>query len=238
MELLPFGDRAILINFEQKIEPAINDQVIALKQLLNESQIDGLKDTIPAYCSLTVVYDPLEASYDKLCDQILQLAQLADKTPDFKSQTFDIPVCYGDEFGPDLEDLSEDIGVTPDDITSTHTSLAFRVYMIGFLPGFVYMGSLPDSLKCNRKKTPRLKVPARSVGLAGIQTGIYPSEAPGGWQIIGRTPIRIFNAKNEQPFLFKAGDQVKFHAISKDEYQEIEADLDRGKFDMTSIYVR
>ncbi len=134
------------------------------------------------------------------------------------------------------EEVRKQTGLSPKSIIEIHTSITFQVYMLGFLPGFVYMGSLPESLSCARKPKPRLRVPPRSVGLAGLQTGIYPSEAPGGWQIIGKTPLNIFDGKNENPFLFKAGDQVKFHAISTKAHLKFELKVESGSFNIEEIY--
>ena len=217
----PYGESALLINFEQKIEEAIHTQVIELKAAIETAQLPGVSFLIPAYCSLTVGYNPEELDYDTLCVLIKNLE--TNGTPIRKNLTrkLSIPVCYDLEFGLDLKDLATEKQVSIQEIIQLHTSTIFRVYMLGFLPGFTYMGKLPKSLVCARKTTPRLRVPALSVGLAGYQTGIYPSEAPGGWQIIGRTPIPIFDTRKKQPFLFQAGDQVQFKAISKKEFNQI-----------------
>jgi inhibitor of KinA len=217
-----FGDRALLINFEQKIDPGINAAVIALEQAIEAAAIPGITFCIPAYCSLTVGYDPAVLSYQNICTQIRTLMTDNRSKKDLpSSRKLEIPVCYEEPYSLDFPDLTQQTGLSREEIIEFHTSIPFRVYMLGFLPGFAYMGRLPDALFCSRKKTPRLRVPAQSVGLAGFQTGIYPSEAPGGWRIIGRTPWKIFDGGKEDPFLLRPGDEVVFVAITKQDYLEI-----------------
>ena len=217
---LPYGDRAILINFEQKIDPKINAQVHQLKAALEQAKIEGIDYLIPAYCSLTVGYQPAVLDYDILIEIIKSIkTQTADTT--FENQRkLNIPVCYESPYALDIKDLAKNKGLSIDQIINLHTSSIFKVYMLGFLPGFVFMGKLPSRLECQRKPSPRLRVPPRSVGIAGLQTGIYPSETPGGWQIIGQTPLTIFDPKKANPFLFQAGDSVQFYAISEKEFLE------------------
>ena len=223
MQFHAYGDSALLINFDQKIDPEINLAVVALKDAIEKFTIPGVTFCIPAYCSLTVGYNPSVLHYDELCEQINALTSI--NMDDKKLQpgrTLKIPVCYEVPYALDFPDLIQQTGVSREEIIKIHTTTPFRVYMLGFLPGFAYMGRLPETLFCSRKKTPRLRVPAQSVGLAGYQTGIYPSEAPGGWQIIGRTPLKIFDGEKENPFLFQPGDQVVFEAISKEEFERME----------------
>ena len=231
----PYGEEALLINFEQDINETVHQQVIALKTAIEAAQLPGISFLIPAYCSLTVGYNPEELDYETLCLLIKNLE--TDETPTINNQTrkLTIPVCYEEEFGLDLKDLAADKQLSTQEIIELHTTTLFRVYMLGFLPGFTYMGKLPESLVCNRKTSPRLRVPALSVGLAGYQTGIYPSEAPGGWQIIGRTPIPIFDTRKEHPFLCQAGDQVQFEAISKKAFETISKEVEAGNFNWKQI---
>lgn len=220
-----YGDQALLINFEQKIDPAINAAVIGLKNAIEQAKIEGITFLIPAYCSLTVGYHPQVIEYAILVKIIAQLGKnVSDSKYQEKKDTarqLRIPVCYESPYALDLQSLSEEKGITAEKIIELHTSQTFKVYMLGFLPGFVFMGKLPEALACNRKTTPRLRVPANSVGIAGFQTGIYPSISPGGWQIIGRTPFNIFNPKKEKPFLFQPQDEVSFYAISTDEFEQM-----------------
>ena len=237
MKILPFGSTALLVNFEQKIDPLINAQVLALQKVLEESSPPGLSHCIPAYCSLTIVYDPAHQSFEKLKERVLQLSKTL-PVESFSSgrRQLNIPVCYEEDYALDLEEVSQQTGLSISEIIHHHSSIPFQVYMLGFLPGFAYLGKLPEMLSCTRKASPRLRVPARSVGLAGLQTGIYPSEGPGGWQIIGQTPVNVFSEQEAQPFLFQAGDQVYFHPISTSVFHDIRTAVEAGEFDNKSLY--
>jgi KipI family sensor histidine kinase inhibitor len=169
---------------------------------------------------LTIGYNPSVIRFEALCNKIKALKIQKTKTPD--SRKLNIPVCYEEDFAIDLKEVKSQTGLSTSEIINIHTSTLFQVYMMGFLPGFPYLGKVPEALFCKRKDNPRLKVPARSVGLAGYQTGIYPSQAPGGWQIIGQTPLDIFDASKAHPFLFRAGDQVQFQEISGFDFENIE----------------
>ncbi|MFT4760838.1 MAG: inhibitor of KinA [Paraglaciecola sp.] len=224
IKFLPYGNRAILINFEQKISSAINHQVTWLATQIEAARFAGIEFCIPAYCSLTVGFDLKKTDYLSVVKIIKQL--ISKYKDNFKQEIpkkeiapiVKIPVCYHEDFAPDLIEVSKQTGLSIAKIITLHTAQTYHVFMLGFLPGFPYLGVLPKELSVKRKATPRLKVPARSVGLAGLQTGIYPSDAPGGWQIIGQTPLAVFIEKADNPFLLKAGDQVQFHAISKEEF--------------------
>ena len=223
-----YGDQAILINFEQKIDPAINAAVIALKNAIEQAKIDGITFMIPAYCSLTVGYNRTIIEYEILVEVINQIGIDVSDTlggiryEEASFRQLKIPVCYELPYALDLKELSEEKGISIEKIIDIHTSQSYKVYMLGFLPGFVFMGKIAAELQCNRKVTPRLRVPASSVGIAGFQTGIYPTISPGGWQILGRTPLKIFNPQKEKPFLFQAGDEVTFYSITKEEFITIE----------------
>ncbi|PHN05311.1 5-oxoprolinase subunit PxpB [Flavilitoribacter nigricans] len=222
-----YGDRALLIRWEQRIDPAINTDVVRLDRAIAAAKIEGIQFSIPAYCSLTVGFHPDRITYEQLCDQIQSIRSKSSDpvaaTP--TNRQVEIPVCYEGAFAPDLEWMCQRTGLDPSHIIQLHTGTLFRVYMLGFMPGFPYLGSLPSVLEAPRKETPRLRVPAGSVALAGLQTGIYPIESPGGWQIIGRTPLQVFDPSREEPFLLRAGDEVQFKAIGSDEYEELKNKL-------------
>lgn len=224
-----YGDQAILINFEQQIDTAINAAVVALQNAINQANIDGITFLIPAYCSLTVGYNPTIIDHNILVEVIKQIGtnslEKKDKTTTNQiARQIRIPVCYEAPYALDLETLSKEKGITKEQVIALHTSQTYKVYMLGFLPGFVFMGKIVPELACNRKETPRLRVPASSVGIAGFQTGIYPMISPGGWQILGRTPLKIFDPQKDNPFLFQAGDEVSFYSITAEEYLKIEND--------------
>lgn len=233
-----YGDQAILINFEQKIDPQINAAVHALHSKIKAASWNEITFCIPAYCSLTVGYHPKLTTY---LDILKKIKTIVDQSTVIKEKQpasiLKIPVCYEEEFAPDLHEVALSKGLVVSELIAMHTSTTYDVYMLGFLPGFVYMGKLPAALEVQRKANPRLRVPAGSVGLAGFQTGIYPSEAPGGWQIIGQTPLTIFDPNSAEPFLFKAGDKVQFEAIDKLTFERKKKEEDKFfKFDsVTSL---
>lgn len=223
-EILPYGDHALLVRFEQTIDTDIHQNVIALEKAIVRAAIPGYRYSIPAYCSLTVVFEPLSTSYDAWKSILNELLQQG-PPPEVRaeSRTLTIPVCYEAPFAPDMQEVQDLTGLTAESIIALHTQHQFRVYMLGFLPGFAYMGKTPEALFCPRKSVPRTQVPAGSVGLAGFQTGIYPSPAPGGWQLIGQTPISVFNPERTAPFLFQPGDLVQFKAITEAEFWDLKA---------------
>ena len=182
-------------------------------------KLPGVTYCSPAYCSLTIGYHLDTISYQDLCSAIKALD--VDQALTTQSKSIRVPVCYESEFAPDMNELSQQTGLTAEEIVTLHTTQTYHVYMIGFLPGFTYMGKVDDKLECKRKETPRIKVPAGSVGLAGLQTGIYPSEAPGGWQIIGQTPWEIFNPKSQSPCKFQPGDQITFYSVTESEFLQL-----------------
>jgi len=235
MDIIPYGDHAILINFENKIDLEVNRKVLSLSNALNESKPKGFKYTIPTYCSLSVIYDPLITNYHSLKNEIVATEHQIDKINSEDGRILKIPVCYAQQHAPDLEKFAKSRALTSKEIISIHSAQVYHVYMLGFLPGFAYLGKLDESIKATRLSTPRLKVPAGSIGLAGLQTAIYPCESPGGWQLIGRTPISIIDETKERSFLFKVGDQVKFYEIQDDEYKDIEVDIILNKFDTESL---
>ena len=218
MTIRPYGDQALLVEFAPQIDPATNAAVVALARAVEAAAVPGLSGCVPAYCSLTVGYDPAVLTYAAAEALVRQLHDVAPAATSQPGRRLRVPVCYEAGFAPDLADVAAHAGLSTAEVVRLHTETEFRVYMLGFLPGFAYLGRLPEALRCPRKATPRLRVPAQAVGLAGLQTGIYPVEAPGGWQLIGRTPLPVFEPNRPEPFLFRAGDQVQFYAISAAEF--------------------
>ncbi|MEM6999100.1 MAG: 5-oxoprolinase subunit PxpB, partial [Pseudomonadota bacterium] len=222
MSFQPFGDAALLINFEQRIDLQVNKKVIQWYHAITSAQLPGVTYCSSAYCSLTVGYQLDTINYQELCSAIKALD--VDQKLKNQSKSIQVPVCYESEFAPDMNELSQQTGLTTEEIITLHTAQTYHVYMIGFLPGFAYMGKVDSKLECKRKDTPRIKVPAGSVGLAGMQTGIYPSDAPGGWQIIGQTPWEIFNPNSQSPCRFQPGDQVTFYSVTESEFLQLKND--------------
>lgn len=207
---LPLGDRAVLVRLGESISLETNARVHGLAAAISEARLRGVIEVCPAYADLAVHYDPFATDFDTL---VRSIAGLPDEGGVRQGRTVEIPVRYGGEWGPDLVSVAELTGLSVAEIVARHTGQTFSVYMLGFLPGFPYMGTLPENMAVPRLKTPRQKVPSGSVGLAGRQTGIYPREAPGGWQIIGRTELRLFEPGQTGGFLLKPGDTVRFTAV-------------------------
>lgn len=217
---LPVGDRALLVEFGNTISLDVNRKVHALDNALVQLQPQGVLECVPTYRSLLVHYDPLKTSYEKLVFRLQDVeARLHEFTVSTHKQVVEVPTVYSGECGPDLKYVAESRNLTEDEVVRFHSGREYTVYMIGFVAGFPYLGVVADEIATPRLKTPRLRVPAGSVGIAERQTGIYPCEAPGGWQIIGRTPLKLFNPKNRPPALIHPGDTVKFKPTSKREFE-------------------
>ena len=217
--IVPAGDSALIVEFEERIDPAINARAIALADSLQAAAIAGVRDVVPTYRSVAVFFDPLRTNYDTLLERIERDAGRPAPDAARQAEPLRIPVCYGGDLGPDLGAVAAFGGISADEVIALHASATYRVFMLGFVPGFAYMGIVDARIAAPRHSTPRVRVPAGSVGIAGVQTGIYPAETPGGWQLIGRTPIKPFDANRAQPFLMKAGDAVRFYAIDRAEYE-------------------
>jgi inhibitor of KinA len=231
-----YGDSALLIELGNAINPFIHQQVLTMDKYLHEHASEYVIYTIPAYSSLTVVYDASLGAKDILMDILHRInIENVDISSNKTVRKLKIPVCYDPVYGLDFTFLVEQKMMSDAELITAHTATNYHVYMIGFLPGFPYMGELPSELEVARKEFPRSKVPKGSVGLAGKQTGIYPSDSPGGWQIIGRTPIDIFHYSDADPFLFNQGDRVRFYPINRDEFQFIAAEQKANRFDITSL---
>ena len=220
------GDSAVIIDFGNTIEWYINQKVLALCHALEAAAIVGVLDVVPAYSSITVHYDvsrivkpnTATAAYSALKDNLQKLVSASVENVFTDSRKLRIPVCYNSTFGPDLKEVALFAKTTVQEVIHLHTSRTYNVFMVGFLPGFAYMGEVNERIAMARKPEPRLQIEAGSVGIAGKQTGIYPLTSPGGWQIIGRTPVKTFDKTRAEPVLFTAGDQVEFYSISEDEF--------------------
>lgn len=216
------GDGAVLVEFANVVSPAVNRRVQAMAATLDADPPPGLLDLIPAYRTLLVVYDPLAISYDALLQRLRALdGQSTASAP--SSRVVTIPVAYGGEFGPDLAAVATHTGLAEGEVIARHTAGRYLVYFLGFSPGFPYLGGLDPALATPRLREPRLRVPAGSVGIAGTQTGVYPEATPGGWQLIGRTPLRLYDPAAADPFLLHPGDELRFAAVEEDEYVRLAA---------------
>jgi inhibitor of KinA len=216
--IVPAGDSALIVEFEERIDPAVNARTIACADAIQAAAIAGVRDVVPTYRSVAIYFDPLRTDSDALIDRIAREAERAPVPPASAPPAVRIPVCYGGEFGPDLVGLAGFADMSPDAVIRLHASVVYRVFMLGFVPGFAYLGLVDGRIAMPRHATPRVRVPMGSVGIAGVQTGIYPAETPGGWQLIGRTPVKPFDPSRREPFLLKAGDAVRFYPIDRAEY--------------------
>ncbi|MBB6284806.1 inhibitor of KinA [Geobacillus subterraneus] len=223
--LVPLCEYAITVRFASCIDETVNDIVHRTAVQLQAAQKEGIMEIVPAFSSLTVYYDPLVAgNYADVCTWLRENIGSSGQDARRSTRTTVIPVCYGGEFGPDLADVARFHGMTEDEVVALHSAGRYRVYMIGFSPGFAYLGGLSPRLATPRRTVPRTMVPAGSVGIAGGQTGVYPLATPGGWQLIGRTPLKLFDPHREEPSLLSAGDIVQFRPIGVEEF----ACLERG----------
>ncbi|HVE60276.1 MAG TPA: 5-oxoprolinase subunit PxpB [Chitinophagaceae bacterium] len=228
--LFPLGDNAILIDFGNELNEGINKKLLSIFEKIKDQHLPGVLDVVPAYSSLTIHYDVMKilekAGSKPVFDFITnQVKKIIDEVKDIsfeENRKISIPVCYDEEFGLDLSFLANKKNLNIEDVIQLHTAKSYRVYMIGFLPGFAYMGEVDEKIQIPRKENPRTNVEAGSVGIAGSQTGIYPLQSPGGWQIIGRTPLQIFDKGKTEPVLLQPGDEIKFFSINRDEFRNYE----------------
>jgi inhibitor of KinA len=227
--LLDLGDGALTLEFGDWIDTALNARVMAARDALASLKLDGIGDLVPTYRSLTVHFDPLQLDRDALGKALLQVAT----SPDQKSAPATrwlIPVAFGGDFGPDLAQVAQTTGRSESDVIDAVCTTALRVFLIGFLPGFPYLGELPDWLHLPRRTTPRTAVPANSLAIAGPQVAVYPWQSPGGWHLLGRTPARLFDvADTGRPALLAPGDSVRFRAVGPSEFDELARDLEAGR---------
>jgi inhibitor of KinA len=235
VRILPAGDQALLVEFGQNITLELSAKVRALQQSLRGFPIRGIRDMIPSYASMLVEYDPLSISSEVLSAEIrLRLPSKVEEL-DEKQALFLLPTIYGGEFGPDLDDVADYAGLTAKEVVALHANRDYLVYLIGFTPGFPYLGSLDQRIAMPRLASPRPKIPRGSVGIAGAQTGIYPSESPGGWRIIGQTPIPLFNLRAVPPALFQPGTWVRFRPVDGIEFDSIKRQLANGTYQIDRV---
>jgi len=216
--LSPFGDRALLLEFSPGINPQTLGAMQVFLRLLVSAQIPGLKEIIPSYCSLLVGYDPFIWSFPNLSSALREILKQKVSSPEPYSPVKRVPVVYGKEYGPDLSYVAQFHKISPAEVVTRHSSVVYRVYAIGGFPGLPAMGIVPKEIETPRLSTPRTKVPSGSVALAGKQTGIYALESPGGWQLIGRTPLTIFDPFRNPPSWFQTGDRVQFYPIPETDF--------------------
>lgn len=222
MRIEPLGDSAVQVVLgDAPGEPARRRVEVAARRLA-ESALPGLIECVPGFTTLTIHYDPLQLPPGSLESSLAHLLADLDESAGDDGRLVEIPVCYGGEFGPDLESVASLHGLAADEVVALHAAGEYRVHLVGFVPGFPYLGGLDAKLATPRRESPRTAVPAGSVGIGGAQTGIYPVESPGGWQLIGRTPLRLFDALRDPPALLRAGDRIRFLAVDADAFRRLE----------------
>jgi inhibitor of KinA len=233
--LLDAGDAAFTVEFGSVVDPALLAAVQSLDAAIAARRagggLAGLVETMPTFRSLTVFFDPLVTGRQALIDELQPLLAPATHAHRAAGRHWRLPVCYEGEAGPDLASVARSIGCATDEVVALHSGTEVVVYMLGFLPGFPFMGDLPERLRLPRRTEPRLRVPAGSVAIAGAQTAIYPWESPGGWHLLGRCPVSLFDARRETPALLAVGDRVRFEPVSTAEYQRLVAGLQAGEID-------
>ena len=221
IECLPCGECALTVQLGHAIEETVADDVRAFAAGLETAALPGIRELVPTYCTVMVHYDPAVWGFEELSAKLTELAGILEAAAGGDSLLVEIPVLYGGEAGPDLEFVASHNGLTPEEVIRRHAEPASLVYMLGFTPGFPYLGGMDESIAAPRLKTPRVRIPAGSVGIAGSQTGVYPIDSPGGWQLIGRTPLRLFDMEGENKFLLKAGQRVRFVPIDEAEFRRL-----------------
>ncbi|MDQ0254676.1 inhibitor of KinA [Evansella vedderi] len=222
MNISPLGDKALRIELGKEVSPEINHKIRSFILVLKRELIHGVKELVPAYCTVTLFYDPMLITYHELTAKLYKLKEHLGSIELPPAKIIHIPTCYGGEFGRDLHYVADFHGISVEEVISLHSKTSYLIYMIGFSPGFPYLGGMSRQLATPRLDIPRERVAAGSVGIAGEQTGIYSVETPGGWRIIGKTPLRLFDPDNIPPILLEAGNYIKFDPISPEEYSAIE----------------
>ncbi len=222
MKIIPASDSSLLVVFGNEISPALHERVIALFHSFQARHDPRIRNLHPGYASLLIDFDPLRLTHDELSSVVEQLALASESVVHEPASVVTIPVCYDIEFGPDLLDVAQRAGLSIDEVIRLHSSPTYLVYFLGFTPGFVYLGGLPEGLHTPRLATPRPSIAGGSVGIAGGQTGIYPFDSPGGWKLIGRTPLLMFDPEGAPPTRLQPGDWMKFSPIDRATFGDLQ----------------
>lgn len=236
VRFLSAGDRALVVEYGDRVDRGLSERVLRLAAAIRSKPPGGVVETVPTFRSLTVYYDPLQTTGAALQDAIAKLLELGEARRR-GGRLWRVPVCYDGDFAPDLGEVARLTGLTQDTVVALHSGTRFHVYMLGFLPGFPYMGDLPSELTLPRRADPRLRVPAGSISIATSLTAIYPYESPGGWHLIGATPIRMFDPERPEPALFAPGDTVSFYPIDAGEFAAIRLAAETRSYEVESTPV-
>lgn len=231
--ILPTGDRALTVEFGNEISEEINAHLLGFIKEFKEMHLKGIEEFVPSFRSVLIHYNPGVLSFADMCNRINEVLSHPITGISHKKRIVEVPVCYENGLGPDIEFVAQHAGLPVSEVIKIHSCEPYLIYMLGFQPGFPYLGGLDERIHTPRLETPRLKLEAGSVGIGGKQTGLYPMESPGGWQIIGLTPVRCYNPYSETPIPYRAGDYIKFVPISYDEYLRLKELDQKGEYKFT-----
>lgn len=231
VKYLPAGDCGLVVEFGRTIDKEINNKVHGLMNWIEKKEIPGIRDLLPTYRSLMIMYNPVEIGFEKLVGVLMEYNIDTSVNENLSKRILQVPCCYGARFGVDLGDMEKLTGIDRDEIIRIHSGVDYKIFMLGFLPGFVYLGGLDKRIEAPRLKTPRLKILPGSVGIGGNQTGVYPIASPGGWRLLGGTPLDFYNPEREEPIFCKAGEYIRFVPINIDEYYDIRHMIITGSYE-------
>lgn len=229
MEVKQYAEDALTINLGSEVDEKINRQLVQLKGAITELKFDGIVDIVLSYTSLIIYFDVLKADTEKISKTLMKIDINRLEDSDYAYKVVKIPVCYGGKFGPDLGMFKEQ-NLSAEEVISLHSDKEYLIYMLGFMPGFPFLGGLDERLYKPRLDSPRTNIPAGSVGIGGQQTGMYPFDSPGGWNLLGRTPIPLYDSTREQAIYYEAGDRIIYTAIDEDEYYRIKEAYGKGEY--------
>ena len=230
IKYLHSGDKSLVMEFGNSIKPEINAKIRNMVMAIDENTIKGISEIIPTYRSILIIYDPLLIEYNNLIEYLKETYSGLGDSSEGATRIVELPTVYGGEYGPDIEFVAKHNNLTVEQVIKLHSSTDYLLYMLGFTPGFGYLGGMKKEIETPRLQVPRTKIPAGSTGIAGNQTGIYPIDSPGGWQLIGRTPVKLYDPLATTPILLNAGDYVRFVPISEKEYLKIKKEINNGEY--------
>ncbi|WP_271399036.1 5-oxoprolinase subunit PxpB [Salinicoccus roseus] len=231
MEIRQFAENALTIYMGDEIDEEINRKLVALRHHIEGMEVDGINEIVLSYTSLIIYFDIFRTAAGTLEAMMEGIDEAALLDEEIEYRVIEIPVCYGGEYGPDIGNFEEN-GLSEQEVIDMHADKEYLVYMLGFMPGFPYLGGLDEKLHKPRLETPRVRIPAGSVGIGGRQTGMYPFESPGGWNLLGRTPVPLFDPGRVETILYAAGDRIIYRPIDEDEYERIEKEIASGEYEV------
>ncbi len=229
------GDLSLVMEFGNSISSEINSKIRNMIKAIEENPIEGINEVFPTYRSIQIMYNPLEIQVNDLIEKLKALEEKLGSSEEESFRIVEIPTLYGGDYGPDIGFVAKHNNISEEEVIKIHTSRDYLVYMLGFTPGFPFLGGMSEKIHTPRLESPRSRIPAGSVGIAGAQTGMYPSETPGGWQLIGRTPLKLYEPSKEPPVLLNAGDYVRYVSIDENEYKRILALVEKNEYQVNII---